>query len=98
MATLYKMIHIMDDIDLCTEEEVKPMNGTDFSLEELQYFVGGLIEIVWLKDGKIMVVNEEGKLNGSPMNVPATQWYRNSVGVCDYIAGNALVCNDEEVR
>lgn len=91
------MIRIVDDIVICTEVDVKPMNGTDFSLTELQDFVGGYIEIIQLKDGNTMVVNDEGKLLGLPMNATATQLYRNSFGCADYIVGNALVCDNGEV-
>lgn len=34
------------------------------TLTELQHAVGGLIELICLKDGNIMVINEEGKLMG----------------------------------
>lgn len=34
----------------------------------LQHEVGGLIECVYLDDGSIAVVNEEGKLNGMEPN------------------------------
>jgi hypothetical protein len=53
-------------------EEVFPANGTDFQLAELQRMVGGSIEIVPTNDGRIMVLNEEGKLLGLPRNEQAT--------------------------
>ncbi len=46
-----------------TEENVSPSNGNDFSLEEAQKIVGGLIEAVALLDGNILVCNEEDKLH-----------------------------------
>ena len=80
-----------------TRKEVQPKNGTDFSLEELKGFVGGFIEIVWLGDGRIMVVNEEGKLIGLPLNEAASLIYIHS-GRIDTIIGDVLVCDESEVK
>lgn len=71
----------------------EPKNGTDFSLEELQEFVGGYIEIIPLVDDLIMVVNEEGKLLGLPFNKAATEIFWDATkNTLDYIVGNALIC------
>jgi hypothetical protein len=77
--------------------DVKPNNGTDFSLEELQEIVGGYIEIVSLMDNEIMVINEEGKLIDLPFNETATQMYQEVDGFYDYIAGDVLVCDSNMV-
>ena len=53
-------------------EEIGPENGTDFQLAELQRIVGGYIEIVPTTDGRVMVLNEEGKVLGLPRNEQAT--------------------------
>ncbi len=63
--------------------------GRTFSLEELQGFVGGLIELTRTNDGRDMYVNEEGKLNGLRLNRKATLLYRN--GIADPIMGDAIV-------
>ena len=78
---------------------VQPKNGTDFSLEELRGFVGGHIEIVPLTKNRLMIVDEEGKLKGLPLNLVATEIY-NKESFCstDTICGNALVCKRSEVR
>lgn len=81
--------------------DVEPKNGTDFSLEELRGFVGGHIEIVNLHNGQIMVVNEEGKLLGSPVNALATNCLSlifQKRGVTDIIVGNVLLCDSEMVK
>lgn len=70
---------------------VYPKNGTDFTLEELQSFVKGSIELVSLKDGLFMIVNEEGKLFDLEENEQATDLFRLSYNTNDYICGNALV-------
>jgi hypothetical protein len=54
-----------------TSREVSPANGTDFQLDELRSIVGGHIEIIPTRDGRIMVLNEEGKLEGLPANEEA---------------------------
>ncbi len=54
-------------------------------LEEIQAEVGGLFECVYLDDGCIAVVNEEGKLNGMELN--------RRIGN-DIIAGPFFICGD----
>lgn len=99
MATLYRIAK--DDVLFQTivNEEVQPKNGTDFSLKELQGYIGGHIEIVPLTKDRLMIVDEEGKLKGLPLNIPATKIYNDeSFCVTDTIVGNALVCKRSEVR
>lgn len=97
MATLYKFTDPNDAFALCIETEVSPKNGKYFSLEELNSFVDGYIEIVDLMDGRLMVVNEEGKLIGLPLNLLATVEYQKAYGPIDQIVGNALVCKKGEI-
>ena len=54
-------------------------------LSSLQHEVGGLIECVYLDDGSIAVVNEEGKLNGMDPN--------RRLGA-DIICGPFFICGD----
>lgn len=56
-------------------------------LEGIQAEVGGLFECVYLEDGCIAVVNEEGKLNGMELN--------RRIGN-DIIAGPFFICGDSE--
>lgn len=86
--------------------EVSPKNGKTFELEELQaiveHKVDGVschyIEIINLRDGRLMVLNEEGKLIGCEMNNKATDIFVQSFGVFDIVVGNVLVCNDNEIE
>lgn len=90
----------MESYILCTNGEkkvVRPKNGTDFKLVELQGFVGGYIEVVTLDNGRIMVVNEEGKLLGLDYNIGATNLVY-ECGIKDLIVGDVLVCDDDMVR
>lgn len=74
-------------------EEISPLNGKEFQLEEVQSRVEGYIEVVYLSDEQIVVVNENGKFDKEP-NIVATEIARDNkaLGYCDYIAGNAVVC------
>lgn len=78
--------------------ETAPKNGTDFQLEELQSIVGGYIEIVNLQDGRIICLNEEGKLYNLPYNTRATDILRAALLTIDFIVGDVLVCKDEEIQ
>jgi hypothetical protein len=85
-------------------EEVKPKNGKSFSYEELREFVGGMVEIVPMPDGRSMVVNEEGKLSGLEHNVKASEEWMKQYPISQYplnndqtIVGNALLATDAEL-
>ena len=54
------------------QKEVTPVGDT-FSLQELQQYVKGLIEIVPIDAKRMAVVNEEGLLMQLPMNPVASQ-------------------------
>lgn len=79
--------------------EVGPHNGKSFTLSFLQEVVGGYIEPVWLKDGRVMFVNEEGRLKGLPVNEMATM-IALTQGVHfapnDLIVGPAIIVTREE--
>lgn len=80
-----------------SEESIMPQNGK-FSLEELQGFVGGYIECVSLPDGKLMIMNEEGKLEGLPYNEKATGFgILAGINYNDYVCGDVLICSPNEL-
>lgn len=82
-----------------TRQSVQPDNGTDFTLEEMQGIVGGDIELVFLNETETMVLNEEGKVNALAYNSAATRIFReNHPSVSDYIVGDVLVCNNEQIK
>lgn len=76
---------------------VTPSNGTDFSLEELQGFVGCYIEIIRLGDNRLVIVNEEGKILGLPKNTFVTKIIQ-SAGRQDIVVGNVLICDLDKVK
>lgn len=79
--------------------EVSPKNGDKFTLEELQGFVGGLIEIINLSPKSMFVINDNGKLDGLDINFIATAAARNlwAIDPTDCIVGNALLVDDTEI-
>lgn len=78
------------------QKKVDPVNGKDFSLEELNEIVNGYIEILHIGD-KLLVCNEEGKLQNLQYNATATRLI-NAVGIKDYIVGNALFCDKDKIK
>lgn len=62
----------------------------DSQLSVLQNAVGGLIEAVDLGDSLTMWVNEEGKLNGLPINAIATLLWEKHFGFTDVIVGDVI--------
>ncbi len=79
--------------------EVNPRNGETFSLDELQEYVEGWIQVIYMKDGRPLVLNEESKLLELKMNARATLIARNAgIADWDHIAGNALLCEKGEVE
>jgi hypothetical protein len=76
--------------------DVQPLNGTDYQLDELQKFVGGYIEILYLSDKLIMIVNDEGAYDKKPNKV-ATDIYR-MIHPGFIIFGDVLICKKEEVK
>lgn len=79
--------------------EVQPKNGTDFQLEELQAAVEGYIQIIFIGPKEVMVVNEEGKFQ-CERNAAATILAKTRKAILpdDYISGNVLVCNDNQIK
>lgn len=61
-------------------------------LDKLQELVGGYIELVYLADNKVMVVNEEGLIHGLPYNHTASMIAKQD------IVGNVVVCNRNEIN
>jgi len=78
---------------------IEPDNGTDFTLEEMYEWVNtDIVEFVTLNDGQMMIIDEEGKLKGRKINEHATRLYFERYGMRDFICGDALVCDESQVR
>lgn len=85
-----------------TVEEIKPANRRHFKLEEMQKYVGGLIQIITLEgDGleeKLLVVNDEGKLIDLPFNLFATVEWIKYYGETDFVVGDVIICDPSLIR
>ena len=73
-----------------------PMNGSHYTLTELQSFVDGPVEFVHF-GSQVLVVNEEGKLRGLMPNRLATDWVI-SHNYCELIVGNAAVIQRRHLK
>ncbi len=78
---------------------IAPNNGIAFELEEAQALVGGYIEIINIGKGYIMIIDEEGKLDGKPFNTMATMiaLHRQAIRPDDYIVGDVIICKMHEI-
>ena len=75
-------------------EPEKPARVTEIgtTLEDMQRVVGGMIEPAYFFDDPVvLVVNEEGKINGLPLNRGIRDKNKNLV---DIIVGTAFLCGD----
>ena len=80
------------------EPKTKTITDKKPTLKEMQEFVGGYIEVVYAPNGDHIILNEEGKLAGLPINYEATKhWVGDDADddtngmTTDYIVGNALI-------
>lgn len=51
------------------------------SLEDMQEFVGGRVELIFLSNGDHLVINEEGLLDNLPINPKASRIWWLDVGM-----------------
>ncbi|MCL7489729.1 MAG: DUF3846 domain-containing protein [Desulfobulbaceae bacterium] len=73
---------------------------TWFSLDEMYSLLEcSRIEAVYLQDGRIMWIDEEGKFKPHQINIEATLLLQKAGGIPgDYIAGIALITEKNEVQ
>ena len=79
-------------------EDYTPKNGKTFALTEMQEIIGGYIEPIRLNDGRMIIVDEEGKSKGKAVNIPATNILRRDHYTTDYIVGTAIVCDADMIE
>ena len=95
MATLMKLDG--------TTQEIKPADPKrGFTLEELYALIGcEMVELVYLDDDRLMLLDEEGKLQDGwqgRVNRPATDLFLKGRAGFDVIVGNVVVCNGAEFK
>ena len=79
-------------------EDYTPKNGKTFALTEMQEIIGGYIEPIRLNDGRMIIVDEDGKSKGKAVNIPATNILRRDHYTTDYIVGTAIVCDADMIE
>lgn len=65
----------------------KQEHRSKMSFEEMQAFVGGYVEVVPIKDGQVVICNEDGLSQRLPVN-----------SVFGRFVGNIVVCAREELE
>ena len=80
-----------------TWENITPKNGKTFKfVGEAHDLIGArMIQIRETHDGRLLLVDEEGKLTGKRVNVAATALYTH--GAYDPIVGDAIVCDTHQL-
>ena len=74
--------------------ETKTITDKEPTLEEMQEFVGGYIQVVQAKNGDDIVFNEEGRIFGLPINYEASEHWLGKGQYDDLynnILGNVLI-------
>ena len=79
-------------------EDYTPKNGKTFALTEMQEIIGGYVEPIRLNDGRMIIVDEDGKSKNKEVNIPATNILRRDHFTTDYIVGTAIVCDADMVE
>ena len=57
------------------------------TLKEAQDFVGGMVECITWPNGDLLIINEEGKLIGLPLNPEATLLWKMTFDNDNYVTG-----------
>ena len=87
-----------------SSEMVTPSDTkSGFQLDELYALLEcEIVETVYLEDGTIMVIDEEGKFRADALarrNERATRLLHRAGGIAwDFITGHALICSEEEFQ
>jgi hypothetical protein len=77
-------------------KRVRPESGKCFTNEELWALIGDYYEVTRTVDGDLMLIDDNGKLKGLDLNIPATRIF--IYGRTDVIAGPALVMEPGEME
>ena len=89
MLDLSYIIKDMKDTINTTAAEFKIVDDVknEPTLKEAQEFVGGYVEGISFPNGDYLIINEEGKLIGLPLNPEATALWRATFDNDNYITG-----------
>jgi hypothetical protein len=89
MLDLSYIIQDMKDTINTTAAEFKIVDDVknEPTLKEAQEFVGGYVEGISFPNGDYLIINEEGKLIGLPLNPEATALWRATFDNDNYVTG-----------
>ena len=75
------------------------------TLEKAQELVGGMVQGIEFPNGDYMIMNEEGKLLGLPVNEEATKLWRSTFtkdkylfGYDDWVSGPAILIKHKALK
>ena len=75
------------------------------NLEAAQEFVGGMVEGITFPNGDYLIINEEGKLMGLPLNEQASKLWTDTfdndnyiTGRKDFVVGNAILIKKDALK
>ena len=101
MTTQENKISFTDYVKANTDQDqfkIIDLKKNTPTLKEAQDFVGGYVECITFPNGDLLIVNEEGKLMGLPLNPEATALWRthftketHAFGYDDFVVGPAMV-------
>ena len=90
MKTQEKKISFNDYVKANTDEDqfkVIDLKKNTPTLKEAQEFVGGMVECITFPNGDLLIINEEGKLIGLPLNPEATLLWKMTFDNDNYVTG-----------
>ena len=88
MIDLSYILQDMTDINTkASEFKIIEDSKNEPSLKEAQKFVGGYVEGITFPNGDYLVINENGKLIGLPLNPEATALWRATFDNDNYVTG-----------
>jgi len=80
-------------------------NKDEPALKPAQEFVGGNVECITFPNGDVLIVNEEGKLMGLPLNPEGTALWRMTFtkeeyafGYDDWVSGPAILIKKKALK
>lgn len=86
------------------KKRVEPADSKEFSLDELQEYVGGSIQMITFPSGKVLVCNENGKLENLAYNGLASEVWHQEFPIeeypennADFVVGDCIITSPELV-
>jgi hypothetical protein len=78
--------------------EVSPKNNKYFTIEELYEMIGSPVDMRYLANDQIVIFHDNGKVLHLAFNVAATEIYQTHGDPNDFLAGDVLLCEQNELE